>query len=414
MGFQQGLSGLSVAAKTLDVIGNNIANAAVAGFKSSSVQFGDLYADSLGGAGATPVGIGALVQSVAQQFTQGNITNTNNPLDVAIHGNGFFRLEDKGVVTYSRNGQFHLEKDGTIANASGNKLTGWPVGMEANQDAKDIKILSMNLEKMPPLATSKVIIGMNLNAGSDILEDPTATFDPDDSTTYTNSTSATIYDTLGGQHAATIYFGKTGPGAYDVNFVVDGVSLPADKTSITFDSFGKNNTTGLTPKLVTPISSVLPLVPAAGTILASPFTLDMTSWTQYDSSFSVSKLVQDGYSAGVLANFAVTNNGQVMAHYDNGQTRSMGSIVLANFESVNGLQSDGANQWKQTFESGNAFLGIPGDSSFGDLQSSAIEDSNVDLTTQLVDMITAQRIYQANAQSIKTQDQVLQTLVNLR
>lgn len=405
MAFQQGLSGLSVAAKTLEVIGNNIANAAVAGFKGSSVQFGDIYASSLGQAGAAAVGIGSLVQSVSQQFIQGNITNTNNPLDVAIHGNGFFRLSDQGNVTFTRNGQFHLENDGTIANASGDKLTGWAETLQANQQTPTtISILKMDLSEMKPIATSKLGFGLNLNMAASLPAN--STFSITDPTSYTNSTSATLYDTRGAEHSATLFFAKTAAG-YDLRYSVDGVLMAApNPTALTFNASGIR--TSADKVTVTPPVVALPLVgPGA-------FVVDMTSWTGFASKFSVSKIDQDGQSSGRLSNFAISDIGEVLGHYDNGRTKSMGQIALVNFPSVAGLLSDGANQWKETFESGKPFLGAPGDSGFGSLQASATEDSNVDLTVELVQMITAQRIYQANAQSIKTQDQILQTLVNLR
>ena len=637
MGFQQGLSGLAVASRSLEVIGNNIANSSVVGFKGSTVQFGDMYADSLtGGTGGVPVGIGSLMQSVAVQFTQGNITNTNNPLDVAIHGQGFFRLEKDGVITYSRNGQFHLANDGTIRNASDDKLTGlsanalgiFPVGATPSP-------IVVDSSEIMPKTTQKMQIDLNLNSAAKMLN-PVA-FDAKNPSTYTNSTSGTVYDSKGAQHIMTMYFVQNGasnelsmqapvikPSAVDIPAIegnlitINGVSIgaplsvtddPAVRAADLVAAINAENIPGLTADIpdihdadgnpipgssvrltstINPlnvgltgaanlastglatgspyttyvtvdgvlgvasnkgvsqpansigfgdmaagdimingkqvvaitggsdasaqgnaiakainesnIAGVTATADAAGKVtvksnlnplhivlneasdvaknsgllgssgtdarfdpdqsggvtvagnsaghaqlnfdsygklitpttglqisvdldkigtLTNPkspltFSLDLTNATSFASPFGVTKLTQDGYSAGKLSNFAIDDDGIVMGHYSNGQAKALGQMVLANFASIYGLQSDGANQWKETLQSGQPLIGLPGTGPFGSLQASAVEDSNVDLTTQLVEMITAQRAYQANAQTIKTQDQILQTLVNLR
>ena len=645
MGFQQGLAGLHVAAKSLEVIGNNIANTSVAGFKASVVQFGDLYAQSLTGASGAgvQVGLGSLIQSVSQQFSQGNITNTNNPMDIAIQGPGFFRMDDNGVITFSRNGQFHIEKDGSLTNASGDKVTGYsasPTG-HINQTAPAPILIPPS--PITPNTTTTMKLDVNLNSAAKMV-DP-AVFDAANPATYTNSTSGTVFDSIGGQHTVTMYFLKEGstnstaatvpttftdissgitingqpvngfivagtgsavkqgnaiaaainassiPGvtasadylgkvsvrstmnplhiqlngseatpattglngtSTDTTYTVDGkwttfvtvdgaltstasngsvAAVPTTLTNITAgdiiingigigsvtagataalqgsaiatvinakrisgdlpgvtatsDAVGKvtvtstsnplhiqltgtataantglvgaslegnyrsGSSTGVTftnpsgtpnpfgngqidfdpTGVITGLTSATPISlsvdltaiglaqnPIVSNSATTPlnFTLDLEDATAFANPFSVSRLVQDGYSSGRLANFAIGDDGIIMGHYSNGQTKALGQVVLANFDNVNGLTSDGANQWSETFASGAAIINNPGTGSVGNLQSAALEDSNVDLTSMLVEMITNQRIYQANAQTIKTQDQILQTMVNLR
>jgi len=649
MGFQQGLAGLHVAAKSLEVIGNNIANTSVAGFKASVVQFGDLYSQSLtgaSGAGAgVQVGLGSLVQSVSQQFSQGNITNTNNPMDIAIQGPGFFRLDDNGVITFSRNGQFHIEKDGSLTNASGDKVTGYSASSTGHINQTAPAVILIPPSPITPNTTTTMKLDVNLNSAAKMV-DP-AVFDAANPATYTNSTSGTVFDSIGGQHTVTMYFLKEGstnsaaaaaPSAFtaitagdiiinglpvgvvtaggtivkqgnaiaaainassipgvtasadylgkvsvrstmnplhiqlngtatpaltglngasgststDNTYTVDGkwttfvtvdgaltstasngnvaaaptsyatsitagdiiinglpvgvvtagatlvaqgsaiaaaINLAAisgvtatsdavgkvtvtstsnplhiqltgtataaltglvgssltslegnyrsgSSTGVTFtnpsgtaNSFGNGQIdfdpagviTGLTS--ATPISLSIDLTaiglaqsPIISNSATTPlnFTLDLADATAFANPFSVTRLAQDGYSSGRLANFAIGDDGIIMGHYSNGQIKALGQIVLANFDNVNGLTSDGANQWSATFASGAAIINNPGTGSVGNLQSAALEDSNVDLTSMLVEMITTQRIYQANAQTIKTQDQILQTMVNLR
>ena len=647
MGFQQGLAGLHVAAKSLEVIGNNIANTSVAGFKASVVQFGDLYAQSLTGASGAgvQVGLGSLIQSVSQKFSQGNITNTNNPMDIAIQGPGFFRMDDNGVITFSRNGQFHIEKDGSLTNASGDKVTGYSASPTGNINQTAPAVILIPPSPITPNTTTTMKLDVNLNSAAKMV-DP-AVFDAANPATYTNSTSGTVFDSIGGQHTVTMYFLKEGstnstaatvpttftdissgitingqpvngfivagtgsavkqgnaiaaainassiPGVTasadylgkvsvrstmnplhiqlngtatptstglnghastdtDNTYTVDGkwttfvtvdgaltstasngsvAAVPTTLTNITAgdiiingigigsvtagataalqgsaiatvinakrisgdlpgvtatsDAVGKvtvtstsnplhiqltgtataantglvgaslegnyrsGSSTGVTftnpsgtpnpfgngqidfdpTGVITGLTSATPISlsvdltaiglaqnPIVSNSATTPlnFTLDLEDATAFANPFSVSRLVQDGYSSGRLANFAIGDDGIITGHYSNGQTKALGQIVLANFDNVNGLTSDGANQWSETFASGAAIINNPGTGSVGNLQSAALEDSNVDLTSMLVEMITNQRIYQANAQIIKTQDQILQTMVNLR
>ncbi|ROH86140.1 flagellar hook protein FlgE [Pseudomethylobacillus aquaticus] len=411
MSFQQGLSGLNAASKNLEVIGNNVANANTVGFKQGQTQFADVYASSLNGSGSSQTGIGVQVAQVKQQFTQGNITTTNNSLDLAINGGGFFRLSNDGNISYSRNGQFQLDKEGFIVNAEGQRLTGYtanPAGQVATGVATDINI---NTQDLAPRASAAVTGLVNLDSRKDAMT--LAGFDPEDPTTYHHSTSVSVYDSLGNSHTLQNYFVKTAPGEWSVMTTVDGTpsayTPPAAPVATATMSFSG---TGVQPT-INPATPTVNFTVATG---AAPLavTVDLSGSTQFGANFSVNSLTQDGYGSGRLAGFDIAADGMIVGRYSNGQSANLAQVALANFVNPNGLRSLGNNVWAESSTSGAALVGAPNTGSMGVLQSSAVEDSNVDLTAELVNMITAQRVYQANAQTIKTQDQVLQTLVNLR
>jgi flagellar hook protein FlgE len=405
MGFQQGLSGLNAAARNLDVIGNNVANSNTIGFKGSAALFADVFANSIGGSGGSGAGIGVSVAGIQAEFTQGNITTTNSPLDMAINGNGFFRLDTNGTITFSRNGQFHLDKDGYIVNATGSKLTGYAVNAQGQIVPSNPGPLQMSNADFPPFATSKSEMVLNLDSREAAI---TAAFNINDSTTYNKASSMTVYDSLGNPHSIGTYFVKTAPGAWTVYGASDGTPFAASLGSLTFKSDGTLDTTASTM----PLNVSVALTNAATTPFN--FTLDFTGTTQFGSGFGVNTLKQDGYTAGRLSGFGVGADGMLTGRYTNGQSRTLGQFVLASFPNSNGLQPLGNNNWGDTATSGLANVGAPGTGNIGVLQAGAVEESNVDLTKELVNMITAQRVYQANAQTIKTQDQILSTLVNLR
>jgi len=402
MGFQQGLSGLNAASKSLDVIGNNVANANTVGFKESQAQFADVYANSLTGAGASQVGIGTKVAQVAQQFSQGNITASSNPLDVAINGGGFFRMSNNGTIAYARNGQFQLDKAGYIVNATGSRLTGYGVNASGVLATGAPTDLNINTADLTPNTTTKVKALLNLDSGSTV--PVTTPFNMADPATYNNSTAVSVYDSLGNAHTLQTFYVKTGAGAWNVYASTDGGAASLI-SPLNFNSSGA---------LTTAMPLTVPVAVTTGATTPFNVALDYTGTTQYGSSFSVNALKQDGYTSGRLSGFNISADGTIIGRYTNGQSATLGQVVLANFTDPNGLQPLGNNLWSETATSGPALVGTPNSGSLGVLQSSAVEDSNVDLTAELVNMITAQRTYQANAQTIKTQDQVLQTLVNLR
>ena len=407
MGFQQGLSGLNAASKNLDVIGNNVANSGTVGFKQSQAQFADAYANSLTGGGGANVGIGTKLAQVAQQFTQGNITATNNPLDIAINGGGFFRVDNNGAATYQRNGQFQLDRLGFIVNPSGAKLTGYAVDASGVVLAGAPTPLSIKTADLAPRGTSEVNAVLNLSSGSTV---PPLAFDLTNPATFNHSTAVSVFDSLGNSQTLQTFYVKTAvAGEWEIYAASDGTQIgAASVATLNFDTSGILTTAmPLTPPIDVPATS-----PDATTPF--PVTFNFTGTTQFGSAFSVNTLNQNGYTSGRLAGFNIGAEGLVQGRYTNGQTAVLGQVVLANFANPNGLQPLGDNQWAETSTSGSALVGIPKTGSLGVLQSSAVEDSNVDLTAELVNLIVAQRAYQANAQTIKTQDSVLQTLVNLR
>ncbi|HEU5437261.1 MAG TPA: flagellar hook protein FlgE [Telluria sp.] len=513
MSFQQGLSGLNGAAKSLDVIGNNIANASTVGFKGSQAQFADVYASSLQGSLGNQPGIGVKVSQIAQQFTQGNIESSNNPLDIAINGAGFFRTTVAGATQYSRNGQFSLDKEGFMVNAQGAKLTGYQTGPNGNLLAGSPVPIQINTADLKPVATTAIKTELNLDSREDI---PTkAPFDVNDPATYNKQIPIDVYDTLGNSHVMSSYYVKTGPGTWDVYASNDGMELnnlkvaaaaqgstapfgavnaaraawttasqvvPQDAAAATATAAAlaayasaasalvvaaaadpaignataaqqaaianaatlAGGVSGSTPDAVdadiakavnlqpvklgtlvfdakgtlsattAPLSANVTIFPPTGAANVLPVTLSYTGSTQYGATTSEKKSLQDGYTAGHLQRFSASGDGVILGQYSNGQSQALGQIVLANFANTNGLSPLGNNSWAETSASGVALIGAPTSGSLGVLQSSAVENSNVDLTAELVNMITAQRVYQANAQTIKTQDSVLQTLVNLR
>ncbi|WP_395007364.1 flagellar hook protein FlgE [Undibacterium sp.] len=452
MSFQQGLSGLNATSKQLDVIGNNISNASTVGFKMAQAQFADVYANSLSGAGGNSVGIGVKVQSISQLFTQGNISSSNNPLDMAINGAGFFRLSTNGAITYSRNGQFSLDKSGFIVSAQGAQLTGYASDSNGVLSTGAAVPLQINTSDIAPRQTDTVNALLNLDSRALVpgTQVPVATppvivpvvFDMTDPLTYNSSTSVAVFDSLGNSHVLQTFFVRVDPAVrpppvavppalqpsaeWDVFASIDGVLIvgtaaaPAATDSvgtIGFDAFGK--LTGATPSFALTDPNAFAITIPVGTGASTPISdpsikYDMTGMTQYGSAFSVNSIKQDGYTAGKLSKFSASKDGTIVGSYTNGRTSVLGQVAMANFTNPNGLQSLGDNQWNETSTSGVALVGVPGSGSLGLLTASATEDSNTDLTGELVNMITAQRVYQANAQTIKTQDQVLQTLVNLR
>jgi len=404
MGFQHGLSGLSAAARNLDVIGHNVANANTVGAKVSRAEFGDVIANTVYGIGAPFGGLGVQVERVAQQFSQGDLASTANPLDLAINGSGFFRLSDGGTITYSRNGQFHPDKDGYIVNSAGARLTGYPADANGVIQPGVPAELRMVTGDIPPRATSSVEATLNLDSRVEV---KAAAFDLNDPTTYNSATSLRVYDAQGGDTTLALYFRKTAADSWEVYAGANGTQIGAGAVGqVAFLPSGKVDTTA------TPMPITIGVPNAAGGI--DNIEVDMTDTTQYGSVFGVNHLSQDGFSAGRLASYSISDEGIITARYTNGETRAQGQVALANFSNPQGLVSLGGNVWAETAESGVAMVGSPSSANLGVIQSGALEQSNVDLTAELVNMITAQRSYQANAQTIKTQDQILQTIVNLR
>ncbi|HCR1907816.1 TPA: flagellar hook protein FlgE [Enterobacter kobei] len=399
MSFSQGLSGLNAASEALDVVGNNIANSQTVGFKSGSIAFADVFAGS-------QVGMGVQVSAVNQSFTDGVLGAGTGSLDMGISGNGFFRMvNEAGRVFYSRNGQFKSDANGYIVNNQGMFLTGYqatgtPPAIESGAAVGPIQIPTAQMQAR---ASDSGTLNGNLNSGTDVVAN--TTFDPTDNTSYSYMTQADAYDSLGNKHTINIYFAKTADNqwtAYSNDSTAPTGSY--QQTTLQFDTSGQ-----LTTKPAT--LNVQGAAFNGGEALN--FDFDLTGMTQQASDNAMNSPTTTGYAPGLMNGYTVGDNGQVIASYSNGQKQLLGQVVLTNFTNPGGLSSQGNNCWTETPESGQPVIGTSGSGNLGTLYGNKLEASNVDLSKEMVNMIVYQRNYQSNSQTIKTQSELLQTLVNL-
>lgn len=476
MGFSQALSGLNASSSNLNVIGNNIANSQTVGFKSSNAVFADVFAGA-------KIGAGVSLSSVVQNFSAGNVEGTGRALDLAISGEGFFKLNQGGQVVYSRNGQLTLTPDGYLENAQGARLM------------SNSGVIQVPSAAMKASATTKVGSVFNLKAG-DSLPDAGKAFDSKDSRTFNYASTASVYDSLGGVHQLTTYFRKVGAessNTWEVHATIDGKNAtPTPAPVLSFDSNGALNKVlvadsrnvigqadSTTPNLegyeafLAGKAPVEPVEPDAvdasdpeyaeyltakaeydaakveydevkgaydsytALYLAKPlvegavsfsldaatlgngaadlsFEFDLTGTTQFGNDYDQSSLTQNGYTAGSLVGITIDQNGTIVGNYSNEQKQTVGALILATFRTPEGLESVGNNVWIETAASGQPLFGTAGIGRFGTVESGALEVSNVDMTKELVNLIVAQRTFQANAQSVKAQSDMLEQAVNLR
>ncbi|WP_054178691.1 flagellar hook protein FlgE [Trabulsiella odontotermitis] len=401
MSFSQAVSGLNAASTNLDVIGNNIANSATYGFKSGTASFADMFAGS-------KVGLGVKVAGITQDFNDGITTSTGRALDVAISQNGFFRLVDSnGSVYYSRNGQFKLDENRNLVNMQGLQLTGYPATGTPPTIQQGANPVGLNIPNTLMAAKITTTASMQINLNSTDKLPATTPFDATDADTYNKKGTVTVYDSQGNSHDMNLYFVKTADNTWEVYSQDSSVAGNAATlaTTMVFNNDGAL-VTGGTANLTT------------GTINgATPATFALSfanSMQQNTGSNNIVASGQNGYGPGDLVSYQINDDGTIVGNYSNEKSQVLGQIVLANFANNEGLQSEGDNVWSATLASGVALLGTAGEGNFGSLTNGALEASNVDLSKELVNMIVAQRNYQSNAQTIKTQDQILNTLVNLR
>ncbi len=409
MSFQQALSGLNAASRGLEVIGNNIANANTTGAKASRVEFADVYAASMNAAGSSSMPLGVEIGAVSQSFTQGNITTTNNELDLAINGNGFFQItKTDGTSAYTRSGEFKVDKDGFVVTNNGAKLMGYKTDVDGVRTSTTPSTLQLpNTGPIEPKQTSVLVAELNLDART-----PTATATTPLSQT---STSLMAYDSQGVEVPVSLSFVKTAtPNTWEV-YTSSGSGAPTKQGGLVFNTDGTIKETLDSGGAGTGKTTMdLPMTGSSGAVGSWNASVDFGTSTQLGTAFAVAKLSQDGWAPGELASVKIGNDGVISARYSNGKQQAVGQVMLANFRNPQGLTPLGAGAWAATSASGSSILGAPGEGNLGALQAGALEESNVDLTAELVNMMTSQRTYQANAQTIKTLDQILSTLVNMR
>ena len=400
MPFRVALSGLNAASADLNVTANNIANASTVGFKTSRAEFADVFA-----VGAQEIGNGVRLSNVSQTFSQGGIDFTDRGLDLAISGEGFFTMSDAGSITYTRVGSFGVDRDGYVVNSQNQRLQIFPAANNGTFNTGTLSDLQLSTTDSPPQASSQAAFGVNLPANATPPVIPV--FDPNNASSFNHSTALTVYDSLGATHTATVYFVKDAvPNSWNAYFYIDGTAV-GGANPIGYDNLGQ---------LTVPAVGTYTLPPYTPTTGAADITLttDFTQSTQFGAEFGVNLLSQDGFAAGRLSNIDVDPEGIIFARFTNGRSEPLGQVALSNFTNPQGLRQLGDTSWGETFTSGDSIRGAAGTASFGMIQSGALEASNVDLTGQLVQMITAQRGFQANAQMISTADQVTQTIINIR
>lgn len=431
MSFNIGLSGLYAANKQLDVTGNNIANVATTGFKSSRAEFEDVYSATKLGSGSKTVGNGVRLSNVSQQFGQGDVNNTGNVLDMGIQGQGFFVLSNDGSLSYTRAGTFKTDKEGFITNSDGtSRLQGY--GVDANGKIQNgiLTDLRIDTSNLPPSATSLVSSTINLNSTATAI---TAAFDPTDTSTFTKQFTTPVYDTQGNQHSMDQYMVKTAGNTWNVYTLIDGRNLDGSAPTTTgvtapvpstmnFDSSGKLVSVTTPPSGTSSDLVLTGWVPgtvtngvwaANGAASAPTITISMGNTTQFNADTARSIPTQNGYATGQITNLTIDGSGVLLANFSNNQTKPIGQLALASFTNEQGLQPVGGTSWKETFSSGIPGYDAPTTGTLGSIVSNALEESNVNLTNELVELIKAQSNYQANAKTISTQSTIMQTIIQM-
>lgn len=430
MSFNTALSGLNAAAADLNVKSNNIANVNTTGFKESRAEFADVFAVSAFGSSDTAIGNGTVLNNVAQQFEQGNLEFTDNALDLSISGQGFFALspnQTSNEVIYTRAGAFNVNSDGFVVNSSGSFLRTFPVnpdGTVSSTSLSSTTALQLPSTAGSPQATDNVAIATNLPSTAPAI---TGAIDPGNATTYTNSTSVTIFDSLGNEHIVTLYYQKTATAnEWNVEAYIPGGDIipvsDTDPVQLGPGGVGATVTLEFDPTLGGALAAASPFefpFDLTGTdyvsgAAAQATTINFQGSTQNSGGFNVTALTQDGFPTGRLSGLDISDNGLVRATFTNGQATPLGKIALANFSNAQGLKQIGNTSWTETLDSGQVLAGEAGTGVFGLVQSGALEASNVDLTAELVGLITAQRNFQANSKAIETNNAITQTIINLR
>ena len=403
MSFKIGLTGLNAAQQDLEIVSNNIANSNTVGFKGSRAEFADVYASSVAGGNSQVAGV--QVAGISQQFSQGSITYTENALDLAINGQGFFVVSDDGELSYSRAGYFSLDANNQLINSQGLNLQGYSADASGNILAGTQTDLGITQTTMGAKASDQVNATVNLDAR---VTQPTGytnsgDIDSSDPSTFNSTMAFNVNDSLGASHTVSAYFAKTGANTWEVEFEFNGNAIGTPQP-VTFDTSGN---------LTVPAGGVINLTANPAGAAAMSIDVDISNFTQLGTDFAVNQVTQNGFPPGSLTGVQITENGILQALYSNGQTQVQGQLVLADFPNENGLIPLGDSLWQSSFASGNPLVGTPGQGIMGTLESGALEQSNVDISSQLVRLIEAQSNYQANAKTIETSNNLTQTLMNI-
>ncbi|HUK66221.1 MAG TPA: flagellar hook protein FlgE [Anaeromyxobacteraceae bacterium] len=418
-----GTTGLNSASTDLSVISDNLANANTVGFKQARADFEELLAQNVT-AGNGQVGLGSNVADVQKLMAQGSLENTGNPTDLALQGNGFFEVAGTTTAGLSgnfltRDGEFTINQNGLLVNEDGLTVQGYTANAQGTMGTAlgNMQVGNVN---SPPFATTAISLQGNLDASATT----PAPFDPlNPSGTSNFATTATIYDSLGNADQATIYFSNDGAGNWEFHAMTDGANVqggtPGTASEIgagtlTFDTTGKltdeaqtsdfNPARGTAPQALT--FNFGDPTDAGGTGLAG--------LTQFSGASATTKVGQDGYAAGQLTSVQVEANGVVNGVFTNGQTRALGQVAVANVAAPDQLSRVGGNLYQATADSGPVAVGTAGQGGLGTISAGNLEQSNVDIATQFVDMITAQRNYEANSKTITTADTLLSELIQMK
>ncbi|HEC0305078.1 flagellar hook protein FlgE [Citrobacter freundii] len=396
MSYEIAATGLNAVNEQLDGISNNIANSGTVGYKSMTTQFSAMYA----GTQAMGVSVAGSAQSIS---TGGSMVSTGNALDLAINDDGFFVMCDSaGNISYTRAGSFVTDKNGYIVNASGDYLQGYPVDDSGTLQTGTVTDIQIKTGNIPAQATDSMTFTANFDASDETIDRSSVQFDANNSDTYTDSYTTTVYDSLGNEHSVSQYFTKTADNTWEVQYTFDGeAQTGVPPTTLTFDPNTGKLTSPTTPQTIT-----------FTTDEAAPISMpvDYSDCTQYGSDFSVTTNSATGYASATQNGVQVDDDGKVYATYSNGERMLQGQVVLATFPDENGLEAVSGTAWVQTGESGTPLIGTPGSGSCGTLSSGMLESSNVDITNELVNLMTAQRNYQANTKVISTSTQLDQAL----
>ncbi|MGG5290892.1 flagellar hook protein FlgE [Pseudomonas shirazensis] len=447
MSFNIGLSGLYAANKQLDVTGNNIANVNTNGFKSSRTEFADVYAGANRlGVGKNQIGNGVRLAAVSQQFSQGDVNNTGNVLDMGIQGRGFFVLSDNGTQVYTRAGAFQNNKDNFVVTSDGLRLQGYAADATGKIQKGILTDLKIDTSSLAPKATTLIDQGINLNSSATSIPLPAnppgagdIVFDPADETSYTKSFPTKVFDSQGNEHTMEQFYRKTDKNEWTMYTLVDGRN-PMDPTStaplvgtVSFNEDGSVASmaadqtglpTGAEWSVTNNVFSMKGWIPAekdgagnwgsngsAGN--ADGMRLSMNSTTSYNTETARMSQSQDGYATGVLSSLSIDSTGVMFASFSNQQSRAIGQVALASFANEQGLQQIGGTRWTETFASGIPGVDSPKTGTLGGVESNSLEASNVNLTQELVELIKAQSNYQANAKTISTESTIMQTTIQM-